>query len=105
MNGDNRTPFVCHVFVCVHDRQGARKSCADGTNVAVRTRLKQEVADRGWKGRARISQCGCMGLCQKGPNVVIYPQNIWFSQVGLEDIEKIVKEMAGLIAKAGPGGN
>ena len=86
------SPFVCHVFVCTNDRLGKKKSCADGNSPAVRKALKQAISDRGWKGRVRVSQSGCLGLCAKGPNVMIYPQKIWFSDVSTDDVDLIISK-------------
>ena len=87
-----KTPFSCHVFVCVNDRQGARKSCADNNGGKIKTRIKEAVKARGWfVPEVRISQSGCLGLCEKGPNVMIYPQEILFSGVTLEDVDRIVE--------------
>ena len=87
---ENVSPYVCHVFVCTNDRLGERKSCADGNSADIRNALKKEVNTRGWKGKVRVSQCGCVGLCQKGPNVMLYPQKIWFSQVLESDAPGII---------------
>jgi (2Fe-2S) ferredoxin len=84
------SPFKCHVFVCTNDRQGARKSCGDKENVSVRAALKAEVGQRGWKGLVRVSQSGCLGLCEDGPNVLIYPQKMWFSAVSSDDIGEVI---------------
>lgn len=84
------TPYECHVFVCTNDRLGKRKSCADGDNVTLREALKGRIAEMGWKGKVRISKCGCLGLCQSGPNVIIYPQEIWFSDVSIDEIDSIL---------------
>jgi (2Fe-2S) ferredoxin len=92
------TPYDCHIFVCVNDRRGARKSCADGDNLVVRQLIKEEVARRGWKPRVRVSQCGCMGLCAEGPNVVFYPQKVWFSGVTREDVDEILAEVEQILA-------
>ena len=96
-----KSPYVCHVFVCTNDRGGERKSCADSDSPAVRKALKGEISSRGWKGRVRVSSSGCMGLCAKGANVILYPQGIWFSNVVPNDvglivskIEKIMEEKA-----------
>jgi (2Fe-2S) ferredoxin len=94
------SPFACHVFVCTNDRKGARKSCADGDNVAVRQILKQEVTDRGWKGRVRVSQSGCLGLCEEGPNVLIYPQKIWFSTVGAKDVGQVLAAVEEILSNS-----
>lgn len=95
------SPYHCHIFVCVNDRQGARKSCADGGSPAVKQRLKAAVAARGWQGRVRVSQCGCMGLCAEGPNIILYPQKIWFSGVAPEDLEDILAAVEQALNAAG----
>lgn len=86
------SPYVCHVFVCTNDRHGTRRSCADGNSPAVREALKRAVNDRGWRGRVRVSESGCLGLCDDGPNILLYPQRTWFSGVTPEDVPEILAE-------------
>ena len=100
MTDPQETPYVCHVFVCTNDRKGVRKSCADGNSPALRAALKKEISDRGWKPGVRLSQSGCLGLCAQGPNVVIYPQKIWFSNVCLEDIPGILRKIEEILKNA-----
>lgn len=33
----------------------------------------------------------CLGLCQHGPNVMIYPDGIWYCGVTPEDVEEIIR--------------
>ena len=87
------TPYACHVFICTNDRKGVRKSCADGDSPGLRAELKKHIADRGWKPRVRLSQSGCLGLCAQGPNVVLYPQKIWFSEITSGDVPAILQEI------------
>ena len=89
----NNSPFVCHIFVCTNDRGGQRKSCADQNSPLIRTSLKIEVGKRGWKKRVRVSKCGCLGLCATGPNVMLYPQKLWFSEVSTDDVEGIISKV------------
>ena len=84
------SPFISHIFVCTNDRGGERKSCADNNSQLVRSKLKEAVNEKGWKGKVRISKSGCMGLCAKGSNVMIYPQKIWFAGVFPDDVDEIV---------------
>ena len=98
METSGTSPYECHIFVCTNDRNGKRKSCADGKSPAIRAALKQEIADRGWKPRVRVSQCGCMGLCGNGPNVLIYPQKVWFSEITIGDIGKIIETVDGFLS-------
>jgi (2Fe-2S) ferredoxin len=90
MANKNESPYVAHVFVCTNDRGGERKSCADNNSQIVKSKLKEAVNEKGWKGKVRISTSGCMGLCAKGSNVIIYPQKIWFSEVSPDDVDEII---------------
>jgi (2Fe-2S) ferredoxin len=98
MAAENNSPYICHVFVCVNDRQGKRKSCADGWSPQVRMALKQAVNDRGWKGRVRVSQCGCMGLCADGPNIILYPQQVWYAGVTMSDVDSILSRVEAFLS-------
>ena len=91
------SPFISHIFVCTNDREGKRKSCADNNSQLVRSKLKEAVNEKGWKGKVRVSKSGCMGLCAKGSNVMIYPQKIWFSGVFPDDVEEIVSTVQGIV--------
>lgn len=95
----NESPFIAHVFVCTNDRGGERKSCADGNSQLVKEQLKKAVDGKGWKGKVRVSTSGCMGVCGEGPNVMIYPQKIWFSGVSPDDVEEIVSAIERLMAE------
>ncbi len=99
MTNQNESPYKCHIFVCTNDRQGKRKSCADDNGAGIRQLLKEEVANRGWKPKVRVSQCGCLGLCADGPNVILYPQKIWFSRVSEGDVSEVVEAVEGIVNK------
>jgi len=94
----NESPYVAHVFVCTNDRKGARKSCADGDNARLKDALKDAVAAKGWRGKVRVSSSGCMGLCESGPNVIIYPQKIWFSGVTPNSLPEILAALEQILA-------
>ena len=38
--------------------------------------------------------CGSLGLCGRGPNMVVYPEE-WYSGVRAEDVEELVREHFG----------
>lgn len=87
-------PFKCHVLVCVNERGGERQSCAGDGGKEIRAALKEAVKARGWtKPEVRVSQSLCQGLCSEGPNVMIYPQNIYFSGVKMDDIPTILNKI------------
>ncbi|MCF7849802.1 MAG: (2Fe-2S) ferredoxin domain-containing protein [Kiritimatiellales bacterium] len=96
---ENQSPYICHLFVCTNNRGGERTSCADGGSPAFKAAIKQEIADRGWKGRVRVSEAGCLGLCEKGPNIIIYPHKIWFSAVTANDLPEIFQTLEDIMGK------
>jgi (2Fe-2S) ferredoxin len=98
MPKQSESPYAAHVFVCTNDRQGARKSCADHNSPLTKAHLKSLVNERGWRGKVRISTSGCMGLCEKGPNVIIYPQRLWFSEALPDELDEIVSTLEHIMA-------
>ena len=87
---NKKTPYKCHLFVCTRSRNGEEKSCADGHSSEVKSMIKAAIHDRGWKGVVRVSESGCLGVCSLGPNIMIYPQSIWLSQVRPADVPEIL---------------
>jgi (2Fe-2S) ferredoxin len=96
------SPWVVHVFVCTNDRGGERKSCADNNSLIVKSKLKEAVNEKGWKEKVRVSTSGCMGLCAKGSNVMIYPQKIWFSEVLPDEVDEIISTIESIMATDKP---
>ena len=39
-----------------------------------------------------VSNTGCFGLCEQGPVVVVYPDNVWYGSVTPDDVEAIMEE-------------
>ena len=91
------TRYKVHVFVCTRQRDDETKSCAEGDGSAIKDQLKSISEERGWKPRVRISESGCLGVCAAGPNVMIYPQKIWFTGVHVDDCNEIAEEIENLL--------
>ena len=92
-----KAPYACHVFVCVNERTDGRTACGGRGNFDVFSALKRESKARGWAGKVRVSRALCFGLCDAGPNVMIYPQGAWMSHVSVEDVPLIVSTIAKLV--------
>ncbi len=86
--------FTHHIFVCCNTRDpGHPRGCCDPTkSQALRNRFKIELQNRGIKGQVRANMAGCLDQCEHGPNLVIYPQGIWYGSVRLEDVPRIIDE-------------
>ncbi len=39
-----------------------------------------------------ITPCGSLGMCENGPNLVVYPEGVWYSHVTPADVPEIVSE-------------
>jgi len=58
----------------------------------VATALKQGVKQHGLEARIDVRTTGCHGFCERGPLVVIKPQNIFYQRVGVQDVPEIISE-------------
>lgn len=47
---------------------------------------------RGLQNEIKETQCICFGLCNFGPNVVIYPDAVWYHSITPEDVPEIFEE-------------
>jgi NADH-quinone oxidoreductase subunit F len=52
--------------------------------------LRQELKKRSLEGKISLRVTGCPGFCERGPLVVIKPENILYQQVESEDVPEIV---------------
>jgi len=87
-------PFARHVFVCGNARADdhPRGSCDPSGEGALHKAFKQAVADHGLQRTVRANKSGCLDQCEKGPSVVVYPDNVWYGRVSEADVNEIVDE-------------
>ncbi len=85
--------FDCHVFVCTNVRPPGheRGSCARKNAVELRDYMKDKAKALGLKG-VRINSAGCLDRCELGPDMVIYPEGVWYHYDTKEDIDEILIE-------------
>jgi NADH:ubiquinone oxidoreductase subunit F (NADH-binding)/(2Fe-2S) ferredoxin/NAD-dependent dihydropyrimidine dehydrogenase PreA subunit len=67
-------------------------SCIQKDNAAIRKALEQQIKDRNLAGDVRIHLSGCLGMCDKGPIVVINPGYTVYGNVTTNDVPEIVEE-------------
>ena len=87
-------PFTHHIFICGNTREpGHRRGCCNPTAAdALRSAFKAEVKARGLGPLVRANGAGCLEQCEHGPTVVIYPQGIWYGNVQVSDVPRILDE-------------
>jgi NADH-quinone oxidoreductase subunit F len=54
--------------------------------------VEEEIDKQDLAGTVDIRVTGCHGMCEQGPGVVIYPQEICYVRVAPEDVPEIVKQ-------------
>lgn len=84
-------PYEILILVCTNRREEGKAACANRGSEALKDALKSALKDRGLKGRVRVSSSGCLGRCELGPNVMVFPDGIWFSGVGEEDLPDLIE--------------
>jgi (2Fe-2S) ferredoxin/predicted O-methyltransferase YrrM len=82
--------FRFHLFVCTQPKPEGLPSCAASGSHAVLEAFQRELRERGLENEVQLTTCGCMGLCDEGPVMVVYPQGIWYRRVQPSDVSEIV---------------
>ena len=54
--------------------------------------FEREIKRQGLETKVDIRTTGCHGFCERGPLVVIKPENIFYQRAGVEDIPEIILE-------------
>jgi NADH-quinone oxidoreductase subunit F len=75
-----------HVLVC----SGA--GCVSSGCREVRDALVQGVMEFGLKEEIKVIETGCIGSCDLGPIVIVYPEGVFYQKVKPEDARKIAEE-------------
>tara|TARA_B100002052_G_C15697552_1_gene513558 strand:+ start:80 stop:358 length:279 start_codon:yes stop_codon:yes gene_type:complete len=82
-----------HVFVCENVRGLSNKKSCGEIGSEIRIQLKKKVLDRGLNKKIRINKSGCLGKCNKGPCLVVYPKGNWVFNAKEEDCEEIFNQL------------
>ncbi|PIQ27761.1 ferredoxin [bacterium (Candidatus Blackallbacteria) CG17_big_fil_post_rev_8_21_14_2_50_48_46] len=88
---DPTAPYQKHILVCTNERPAgsSRVSCGHCGGAGIRLRFAELLKEHGLKGQVRASKTGCLDVCELGPVVVVYPQDLWYVGVQAEDVEEI----------------
>jgi (2Fe-2S) ferredoxin len=87
-----QVPFQKILFVCVNQRETGEDCCSGKDSEAIAAAIKSRVKSLGLAGKVRVSKSGCQDLCAKGPNVMVFPDNVCYHGVALSDVDRIIRE-------------
>ena len=80
-----------HIFVCINDRE-IGECCFKKDSEKILRLLRDHVNQNGLMSLYNITKTKCLGHCNEGPTIAIYPEGYIFKKVSLEDTKKIIKE-------------
>lgn len=80
-----------HVFVCSQQRppNHPRGSCAHKGSQDVLQAFWAELQKRNAYDRIGVTYAGCLGPCEFGPSVVVYPEGVLYGGVSKDDVAEI----------------
>ncbi|GIV26468.1 MAG: ferredoxin [Bacteroidia bacterium] len=84
--------YDIHIFVCTNERKNStRRSCGEQHGLLLIEKLKESFAKYNINVRTRIQRSGCLGICDLGPTIAIYPEGTFYVNVQLEDVDELVR--------------
>jgi len=81
-----------HIFVCASVRLNGKVTgtCERKESHNLLAMINEEVSDRGIGDEVMVTSTGCLGICDKGPVVIVYPEATWYGEVTEDDIPEIM---------------
>ena len=55
-------------------------------------KFQEEVEKRQLWEKVAVNGTTCLGPCNLGASAVVYPEGIWYGQVGVKDVEEIMDQ-------------
>jgi (2Fe-2S) ferredoxin/SAM-dependent methyltransferase len=84
-------PFRSHIFVCTQEKPEGITSCSASGSLRVLDAFRQSLQSCGLADEVLLTTCGCLGACDHGPVVIVYPEGAWYAGLRPEDTAEIVR--------------
>lgn len=86
-------PYERHVLVCVSSRPAlVGASCGGSGAPELLMAFQAAVSQQGLANQVLVTGSTCLGPCEEGVNVVVYPEGVWYRNVSKGDVEEIVRD-------------
>jgi len=84
--------FDHHFFVCTNSRPPiANPSCGAQQAHELYAVFQEAIEKFGWQARVAVNATSCLGPCEHGPIVVVYPSGVWYAHVQPGEVEAILR--------------
>ncbi len=84
--GVKKTPYEREILVC------GGTGCVSSDSVKIAELLQEEIKSRGLSEKVQVIKTGCFGFCEKGPIVLVQPDNVFYIQVSVSDVKEIIEQ-------------
>jgi (2Fe-2S) ferredoxin len=86
--------FQHHVFICCNQRDAGEQCCnaLGGSDLFAYAKDRIGELKKNGPGNIRINKAGCLGRCDNGPVMVVYPEETWYSMIDKEDVDEIIDQ-------------
>jgi len=85
-------PYRLHVFFCRQQKPGGLTCCGARGAAESLLALQAAIAAEGLGEEVQVTTCDSIGLCGRGPNMIVYPEGLWYHGVTPEAAREIVRE-------------
>ncbi len=83
-------PYEKQIFVCTYAKDGSKRCGNDHQGESIFKELRRVAKERGVHPRIRVAQSKCLGQCDQGVNVMVYPDEVWYQNVKMDDVQILV---------------
>ena len=84
--------FDIHIFICTNQRSGTEKlSCGETHGLELVAEFKKQIKDLHLDLKIRTNKSGCLGICDFGPTIAIYPEGVFYVGVTRNDVREIIE--------------
>lgn len=66
--------------------------CLSSHSKEIKEAFVENIKELGLDNEIQVIQTGCFGLCERGPVVIVYPDQTFYSHVTVDDVPKICSE-------------
>jgi NADH-quinone oxidoreductase subunit F len=81
-----RDPNIPCITLC------SGSACHASGSGEVAARLEEEIAKQGLSDQVYVRRTGCHGFCERGPIIVIHPDEICYFQIQPDDVPEIISQ-------------